>query len=184
MIESSQEPVVKRGEELVKKKAAGANFDDTVLINRLFLLFNGMGYKVLLFYFNWFYISWLPFMNFGFLYSLLWFFLLPFTSIVSVYWPFVEIILNYSAVRSPFGQNGNIIGWPLWLVKTIAPVGVSFLNFQNSEIVQFMPFLIIPRLLSILALWFLFASCCKVIAFLSYSLPQIASKSVFLSPGM
>ncbi|PRQ32931.1 putative proteasome component Ecm29 [Rosa chinensis] len=36
-----QELVVKRGEELVKKKAAGANSDDSVLINRLFLLFNG-----------------------------------------------------------------------------------------------------------------------------------------------
>lgn len=36
-----QEPVVKRGEELLKKKAAGANLDDSVLINRLFLLFNG-----------------------------------------------------------------------------------------------------------------------------------------------
>lgn len=36
-----QEPVVKRGEELLKKKASGANLDDTNLINRLFLLFNG-----------------------------------------------------------------------------------------------------------------------------------------------
>ncbi|KAH7560788.1 hypothetical protein JRO89_XS10G0102900 [Xanthoceras sorbifolium] len=36
-----QEPVVKRGEELMKKKASGANLDDPILINRLFLLFNG-----------------------------------------------------------------------------------------------------------------------------------------------
>ncbi|CAN6695106.1 unnamed protein product [Malus baccata var. baccata] len=36
-----QEPVVKRGEELLKKKAAGANLDDSDLINKLFLLFNG-----------------------------------------------------------------------------------------------------------------------------------------------
>ncbi|BBH02426.1 ARM repeat superfamily protein [Prunus dulcis] len=36
-----QEPVVKRGEELLKKKAAGANLDDSDLINTLFLLFNG-----------------------------------------------------------------------------------------------------------------------------------------------
>ncbi|KAK2971901.1 hypothetical protein RJ640_011682, partial [Escallonia rubra] len=35
-----QEPVVKRGEELLKKKASGVNLDDTTLINRLFLLFN------------------------------------------------------------------------------------------------------------------------------------------------
>lgn len=45
IIEYSQEPVVKRGEELLKKKAAGANLDDSVLINRLFLLFNGMLYN-------------------------------------------------------------------------------------------------------------------------------------------
>ncbi|KAJ7960514.1 Proteasome-associated ECM29-like protein [Quillaja saponaria] len=36
-----QEAVVKRGEELLKKKASGANLDDPNLINRLFLLFNG-----------------------------------------------------------------------------------------------------------------------------------------------
>ncbi|KAF5447658.1 hypothetical protein F2P56_033192 [Juglans regia] len=36
-----QEPVVKRGEELLKKKGSGANLDDPNLINRLFLLFNG-----------------------------------------------------------------------------------------------------------------------------------------------
>ncbi|KAI9194392.1 hypothetical protein LWI28_005521 [Acer negundo] len=36
-----QEPVVKRGEELMKKKASGANLDDPILINRLFFLFNG-----------------------------------------------------------------------------------------------------------------------------------------------
>lgn len=38
----SQEPVVKRGEELMKRKAAGANLDDPRLISRLFLLFTGM----------------------------------------------------------------------------------------------------------------------------------------------
>ncbi|KAK6235429.1 hypothetical protein SCA6_010766 [Theobroma cacao] len=37
----SQEPVVKRGEELIKRKASGANLDDPRLINRLFLLFTG-----------------------------------------------------------------------------------------------------------------------------------------------
>ncbi|XP_058078401.1 uncharacterized protein LOC131226734 [Magnolia sinica] len=37
----SQEPVIKRGEELLKRKAAGANLEDRDLINRLFLLFNG-----------------------------------------------------------------------------------------------------------------------------------------------
>lgn len=37
----SQEPVVKRGEELMKRKAAGANLDDPRLISRLFLLFTG-----------------------------------------------------------------------------------------------------------------------------------------------
>ncbi|XP_061372568.1 uncharacterized protein LOC133315038 [Gastrolobium bilobum] len=36
-----EEPVVKRGEELLKKKASGANLDDLNLLNRLFLLFNG-----------------------------------------------------------------------------------------------------------------------------------------------
>ncbi|KAJ4724481.1 Proteasome-associated ECM29 [Melia azedarach] len=36
-----QDPVVKRGEELLKKKASTANLDDPNLINRLFLLFNG-----------------------------------------------------------------------------------------------------------------------------------------------
>ncbi|GAV92835.1 Ecm29 domain-containing protein, partial [Cephalotus follicularis] len=36
-----QEPVVKRGEELLKKKAFGANLDDSNLISRLFSLFNG-----------------------------------------------------------------------------------------------------------------------------------------------
>ncbi|KAF3455353.1 hypothetical protein FNV43_RR05803 [Rhamnella rubrinervis] len=36
-----QEPVVKKGDELMRKKAAGANLDDPDLINRLFLLFNG-----------------------------------------------------------------------------------------------------------------------------------------------
>ena len=41
IIDSSEEPVVKRGEELLKK-ASGANLDDPKLINRLFLLFNGM----------------------------------------------------------------------------------------------------------------------------------------------
>ncbi|XP_024006382.1 proteasome-associated protein ECM29 homolog isoform X1 [Eutrema salsugineum] len=37
----SQEPVAKRGEELLKKKASGTNLDDPKLINRLFVLFNG-----------------------------------------------------------------------------------------------------------------------------------------------
>ncbi|CAL5190433.1 unnamed protein product [Lathyrus oleraceus] len=36
-----EEPVVKRGEELLKKKASGANLDDLNLLKRLFLLFNG-----------------------------------------------------------------------------------------------------------------------------------------------
>jgi proteasome component ECM29 len=40
-IHSSQEPVAKRGEELLKKIASGTNLDDPKLINRLFLLFNG-----------------------------------------------------------------------------------------------------------------------------------------------
>ncbi|KAI3814371.1 hypothetical protein L1987_19124 [Smallanthus sonchifolius] len=35
------EPVIKRGEELLKKKTSGVNLDDAKLINRLFLLFNG-----------------------------------------------------------------------------------------------------------------------------------------------
>lgn len=38
---SSQEAVVKRGEELIKKKASGVNLDDANLISRLFVLFNG-----------------------------------------------------------------------------------------------------------------------------------------------
>ncbi|KAJ4979048.1 hypothetical protein NE237_009828 [Protea cynaroides] len=37
----SQEAVVKRGEELLKRKASAANLDDSDLINKLFLLFNG-----------------------------------------------------------------------------------------------------------------------------------------------
>ncbi|XP_030522220.2 proteasome adapter and scaffold protein ECM29 isoform X2 [Rhodamnia argentea] len=37
----SQEAVAMRGDELLKKKASGANFDDPSLIKRLFLLFNG-----------------------------------------------------------------------------------------------------------------------------------------------
>ncbi|XP_077218029.1 ARM repeat superfamily protein isoform X2 [Tasmannia lanceolata] len=37
----SQESVVKRGEELLKRKAAGVNLEDMDLIQRLFLLFNG-----------------------------------------------------------------------------------------------------------------------------------------------
>ncbi|KAI9114257.1 hypothetical protein K1719_014907 [Acacia pycnantha] len=36
-----EESVIKRGEELLKKKASGVNLDDQNLINRLFLLFNG-----------------------------------------------------------------------------------------------------------------------------------------------
>lgn len=42
--------MVKRGEELLKKKASGANLDDLNLINRLFLLFNGMLLTILLTY--------------------------------------------------------------------------------------------------------------------------------------
>lgn len=33
--------MVKRGEELLKKKASGANLDDLNLMKRLFMLFNG-----------------------------------------------------------------------------------------------------------------------------------------------
>ncbi|XP_030959197.1 proteasome adapter and scaffold protein ECM29 [Quercus lobata] len=36
-----QEPVVKRGEELLKKKGSGANLENPNLINKLFILFNG-----------------------------------------------------------------------------------------------------------------------------------------------
>uniref|UniRef100_A0A2N9FXH9 Proteasome component Ecm29 N-terminal domain-containing protein n=1 Tax=Fagus sylvatica TaxID=28930 RepID=A0A2N9FXH9_FAGSY len=36
-----QEPVVKRGEELLKKKGSSANLENPNLINRLFILFNG-----------------------------------------------------------------------------------------------------------------------------------------------
>lgn len=39
----SQEPVIKRGEELLKRKAAVANLDDSDMIRRLFMLFNGTG---------------------------------------------------------------------------------------------------------------------------------------------
>lgn len=41
IVQSSQDPVVKRGEVLLKKKAFGANLEDPNLVNRLFLLFNG-----------------------------------------------------------------------------------------------------------------------------------------------
>ncbi|XP_057801656.1 uncharacterized protein LOC131016878 isoform X2 [Salvia miltiorrhiza] len=37
----SHEPVIKKGEELLKKNASGVNLDDQNLINKLFLLFNG-----------------------------------------------------------------------------------------------------------------------------------------------
>ncbi|XP_047327429.1 proteasome adapter and scaffold protein ECM29 isoform X3 [Impatiens glandulifera] len=37
----SQEPVVKRGEVLLKKKTSGVDLDDVKLISKLFLLFNG-----------------------------------------------------------------------------------------------------------------------------------------------
>ncbi|KAI3837921.1 hypothetical protein MKX03_019436 [Papaver bracteatum] len=37
----SYEPLIKRGEELLKRKAADANLEDPQLINKLFLLFNG-----------------------------------------------------------------------------------------------------------------------------------------------
>ncbi|KAM7278672.1 hypothetical protein ACFE04_005806 [Oxalis oulophora] len=36
-----QDPVIKRGEELLKKKASGANLDDSNLMSKLFTLFNG-----------------------------------------------------------------------------------------------------------------------------------------------
>lgn len=36
------EPVIKRGEELLKKKTSGVQLENSKLINRLFLLFNGM----------------------------------------------------------------------------------------------------------------------------------------------
>lgn len=39
---TSHEPVLKKGEELLKKNASGVNLDDQNLISRLFLLFNGM----------------------------------------------------------------------------------------------------------------------------------------------
>lgn len=42
LIDSSQDPVVKRGEELLRKNASGTNLDDINLINKLFLLFNGI----------------------------------------------------------------------------------------------------------------------------------------------
>ncbi|KAJ8773207.1 hypothetical protein K2173_028384 [Erythroxylum novogranatense] len=38
----SQEQVIKRGEELLKKKGFSANLDDSNLMNKLILLFNGM----------------------------------------------------------------------------------------------------------------------------------------------
>lgn len=38
----SHDSVLKKGEELLKKKASGVNLDDPNLISRLFLLFNGM----------------------------------------------------------------------------------------------------------------------------------------------
>ncbi|KAL7113564.1 hypothetical protein ACP275_04G068800 [Erythranthe tilingii] len=37
----SHEPVLKKGEELLKKKASGVNLEDPNLVSRLFLLFNG-----------------------------------------------------------------------------------------------------------------------------------------------
>lgn len=39
---SSQEIVLKKGEELLKKYASGVNLDDPDLISRLYLLFNGI----------------------------------------------------------------------------------------------------------------------------------------------
>lgn len=39
---SSQEPVIRRGEDLLKRNAASANLEDPDLIKRLFLLFNGI----------------------------------------------------------------------------------------------------------------------------------------------
>lgn len=38
---SSQESVVKKGEELLKRKSTGVNLEDTSLIKKLFTLFNG-----------------------------------------------------------------------------------------------------------------------------------------------
>jgi hypothetical protein len=49
LIDSRQEPVVKRGEELLKKKGSSANLENPNLINRLFLLFNGMQFVILYF---------------------------------------------------------------------------------------------------------------------------------------
>ena len=55
LIGCSQEPVIKRGEELLRKKANSTNLDDPNLINKLFLLFNGMKKLLfsLLFLFKW-----------------------------------------------------------------------------------------------------------------------------------
>ena len=49
-INSSEEPLIKKGQELLKKKANGTNLDYLNLINILFFLFNGMLLMVLLAY--------------------------------------------------------------------------------------------------------------------------------------
>ncbi|XP_042400814.1 proteasome adapter and scaffold protein ECM29-like isoform X2 [Zingiber officinale] len=40
-VSDSQESVVKKGEELLKRKSTGVNLEDTILIKKLFILFNG-----------------------------------------------------------------------------------------------------------------------------------------------
>lgn len=45
---SSQDAVIRKGEELLKKKASSANLDDPNLMDKLFLLFNGVGCKFVL----------------------------------------------------------------------------------------------------------------------------------------
>lgn len=41
LLSTSHEPVIKKGEELLKKNASSVNLDDKNLISKLFLLFNG-----------------------------------------------------------------------------------------------------------------------------------------------
>lgn len=50
LLSNSHEPVIKKGEELLKKNASVVNLDDQNLINKLFLLFNGAYGKVYLYY--------------------------------------------------------------------------------------------------------------------------------------
>lgn len=63
----SRDPVVKKGEELLRKKAAGANLDDPGMINRLFLLFNGMIHIELFSFFemSFFYLSFILYFKNG-----------------------------------------------------------------------------------------------------------------------